>query len=273
MGDLHSIANYSSFCSSSSLLGWEYHNLGVHNADMSHSTVLDSNYTPPYLSSLDNSDYSTGYLQDALFEFSSKRRRLVLFSDDQTDYSTCPIQSFWNENFSTFYPEDFAYLNQSIERDEVSGKMINNNNAEVETFEEQARPGFEGNTRHSSSSSANSKDSLQTGSTSETLDSLSPVSVGGGDEKKRKKVVIMTRVVYPFDVVKPGGIEGDMTLNDINERISMPPTRPVMHPVGDFACKPIVSPQGPGLSGKPVVALTRVQTQGRGTITIIRTKG
>lgn len=99
------------------------------------------------------------------------------------------------------------------------------------------------------------------------------IELGGGNEKKRKNVTIMTRVVYPFDVVKPGGTEGDMTLNDINERISMPPTRPVMHPVGDFACKPIMSPEGPGLSGKPVVALTRVQTQGRGTITIIRTKG
>ncbi|KAL8100661.1 uncharacterized protein LOC141692666 [Apium graveolens] len=275
MEDLQSVANYSSFCSSSSLLGWEYHhNLGVYNADMSHSTVPDSNYTPPYLSCLDNSDYSTGYLQDALFEFSSKRRRLLLFSDDQSNYSTCPIQSFWKENFNAIYPEDFGYVNQSSERDEVSGKMMSKYNAEVEILVEQAGPGFEGNnnTGHSSSS-ANSKDSLQTGSSSETLDSLSPLSAGGGEEKKRKKVVIMTRVVYPFDVVKPGGIEGDMTLNDINERILMPPTRPVMHPVGDFACKPIVSPRGPGLSGKPVVAFTRVQTQGRGTITIIRTKG
>ncbi|KAL1832733.1 hypothetical protein ACET3Z_002384 [Daucus carota] len=271
MGDLHSIANYSSYCSSSSssLLGWEYHNLGVYNADMSHSTnfALDSDYTPPYSSSsLDDSDYSTGYLQDALFEFSSKRRRLLLFSDDQTNYSTCPVQDFWTENFGAIYPEDFGFLNQTNERDEFSGKMMKNNNAEVETL-------GQGNTGNSFSSSANSKDSLHTGSSSEILDSLSPLSAGGGNEKKRKKVTIMTRVVYPFDVVKPGGTEGDMTLNDINERISMPPTRPVMHPVGDFACKPIMSPEGPGLSGKPVVALTRVQTQGRGTITIIRTKG
>lgn len=84
---------------------------------------------------------------------------------------------------------------------------------------------------------------------------------------------MITRVVYPFALVKPGGVEGDVTLNDINERILMPPTRPVRHPVGDFACRPCVSPHGPGLSGKAVVALTRIHTQGRGTITIIRTKG
>lgn len=57
------------------------------------NAVVMGSDTPPYSSSLDNlSDYSTGYLQDALFEFSSKRRRLMLFSEDQTNYSACPIQ-------------------------------------------------------------------------------------------------------------------------------------------------------------------------------------
>ncbi|EEF40530.1 hypothetical protein RCOM_0776500 [Ricinus communis] len=91
------------------------------------------------------------------------------------------------------------------------------------------------------------------------------------DEKRKKRVI--TGVVYPFALVKPGGVEGDLTINDINERILMPPTRPVRHPVGDFACRPCVSADGTGLSGKAVVALTRIHTQGRGTITIIRTKG
>lgn len=114
---------------------------------------------------------------------------------------------------------------------------------------------------------------------------------GGDDEdyemmlrrsKKKKKeeeeviTTTTTRVVYPFAMVKPGGIrEGEVTLSDINERILMAPTRPVRHPVGDFACRPAcVSPDGPGLSGKAVVALTTIHTLGRrGTITIIRTKG
>ena len=50
--------------------------------------VMDGN--APFYSSppLEESDYSTGYLEDALVEFSerSKRRRLVLYTDDdQTD--------------------------------------------------------------------------------------------------------------------------------------------------------------------------------------------
>lgn len=46
---------------------------------------MDGN-TPFYSAPLE-SDYSTGYLEDALVEFSemSKRRRLLLYTDDQTD--------------------------------------------------------------------------------------------------------------------------------------------------------------------------------------------
>lgn len=90
---------------------------------------------------------------------------------------------------------------------------------------------------------------------------------------RKKRVSRSTRVVYPFALVKPGGEEDEVTLNDINERMLMAPTRAVRHPVGEFACRPCVSATGPGLSGKAVVALTRIHTQGRrGTITIIRTK-
>uniref|UniRef100_M8BQ74 Protein XRI1 n=1 Tax=Aegilops tauschii TaxID=37682 RepID=M8BQ74_AEGTA len=80
-------------------------------------------------------------------------------------------------------------------------------------------------------------------------------------------------VLYPFAVVKPLVLDGD-TLNDVNRRILKRPARPVRHPVGQFACGPAVSsPHGPGLSGKAVVSLTKIRTGGKGTITIIRTRG
>lgn len=44
--------------------------------------VIESNSTPPIFSNLET-DFSTGYLQDALFEFSSKRRRLDFCKDDE----------------------------------------------------------------------------------------------------------------------------------------------------------------------------------------------
>lgn len=102
MDELHSIANYNGYCNSS--FAWEFHNLGVLNADMSHSCkyILFRLYIytclyslccaivnnscemyavvciPPYISSSE-SDVSTGYLQDALFEFGSSKRRRTNF--------------------------------------------------------------------------------------------------------------------------------------------------------------------------------------------------
>ncbi|KAA8532391.1 hypothetical protein F0562_032440 [Nyssa sinensis] len=271
MGDLHSIASSSSHHESS--LGWDAHNLGVFNADMSH--FMDS--TPPFFSTLD-SDLSTGYLQDALFEFSdrSKRRRFLLFTDGQTqENSSYPITSYWNSS----HTDDFSCLSQiTTNIDGFSGESINGSvsrmNEDATMFTEIKTPeeAISASETFDSSSSSH-RDSFNTKSMSEreTLYSIPPISPSGDGDNRKKRVI--TRVVYPFAVVKPGGVEGDMTLNDINERILMPPTRPVRHPVGDFACRPLVSPDGPGLSGKAVVALTKIHTHGRGTITIIRTKG
>jgi hypothetical protein len=85
-------------------------------------------------------------------------------------------------------------------------------------------------------------------------------------------------VVRPFTVVKPGGggVDGQATLAEINERVLSRPTRPVPHPVGKFACAPRALAGGddrPAPSGKAVAGFTRLHTAGRGTITIIRTSG
>ncbi|RZR99456.1 hypothetical protein BHM03_00029027 [Ensete ventricosum] len=93
------------------------------------------------------------------------------------------------------------------------------------------------------------------------------------ERRQCKKSKAKTSVAYPFAVVKPGGAEGHVTLDDINARLLRRPRRPVRHPVGEYAYGPCVSPDGLGLSGKAVASLTRIQTRGRGTITIIRTKG
>ncbi|KAJ4974811.1 hypothetical protein NE237_007985 [Protea cynaroides] len=108
------------------------------------------------------------------------------------------------------------------------------------------------------------------GSLRQRADSLAPVGLSCVTEDN---CCVMKKVAYPFDMVKPGGIEGDVTLEDINERILMRPTRPVRHPVGDLDGGPRVTAGGIGLSGKAVVALTRIRTRGRGTVTIIRTRG
>ncbi|XVF43486.1 hypothetical protein PTKIN_Ptkin02bG0043800 [Pterospermum kingtungense] len=283
MGELHfhSMAYYTTSSLHSPSLGWDLQNLEVLNADM--SLAMDG--TSPFFPHLD-SDFSSGYLEDALLEFSerSKRRRLLLYSDnDPTSGLNDLANSYWNLSCNWGLSENFSCMSQLTScingvSDEPMSTSVSGEEAniitDIKTPEEAILTSPEA-LEYSPSSSY--KGSVKTKSffNKDTQFSTDPISSSGSDEKKKKKKKkrVITRVVYPFALVKPGGTEGDMTLNDINERILMPPTRPVRHPVGDFACRPCVSADGPGLSGKAVVALTKIQTQGRGTITIIRTKG
>ncbi|XP_004297801.1 PREDICTED: protein XRI1 [Fragaria vesca subsp. vesca] len=258
-------------------------NLGVLSSDRM-SLVMDDFDAPPFSSTLE-SDFSTGYLEDALVEFSerSKRRRMLLFNDDKirSDSTASASKAYWNSDWEM--SESFDSISQLITSAGLSGdddpaSMSNTPISKIygdETNIADTKMNTGEEAIDSSSSSSSCKESANTNSMAAEKESPFSVDALPADEKRKKKRAVMTsRVVYPFAVVKPGGVEGDVTLNDINERISMPPTRPVRHPVGDFACRPCVSdPDGPGLSGKAVVALTRIQTQGRGTITIIRTRG
>ncbi|GFP86565.1 protein xri1 [Phtheirospermum japonicum] len=204
---------------------------------------------------------STGYLEDVLFQFSSKRRRLIDDDDHYraSQFDDAPIKDCWTSDLIQDCYQDFDTLSEITKCDR---------NSDMKTPEEAISETYYDS---SSSSQKESVDNYQWTPEKGNLYCIDPIFSSGDDEQRKKR--LLAKVVYPFALVKPGGFEGDMTLNDINERILMPPTRPVRHPVGDFACRPLVSPDGPGLSGKAVVAFTRIQTQGRGTITIVRTRG
>lgn len=53
-----------------------------------HYAVLDMDGSATSFSPQQSDDFSTGYLEDALFEFSSKRRRLLPCTDDQQSKSS-----------------------------------------------------------------------------------------------------------------------------------------------------------------------------------------
>ena len=74
-------------------------------------------------------------------------------------------------------------------------------------------------------------------------------------------------LAYPFALLKPSAIQGDLTLHDINRRINR---EPLTSRTTSRECKSTLpSP----LSGKSVLALTRIYTEGKGTITIMKTRG
>ncbi|XP_057965920.1 protein XRI1 isoform X3 [Malania oleifera] len=81
---------------------------------------------------------------------------------------------------------------------------------------------------------------------------------------------IAASVAYPFAFIKPCGVHGDITLKDINQRISSPPSSKSKQSNED----PSTSYPTSAFSGKPVVGKTKIRTEGgKGSITIMRTKG
>lgn len=77
-------------------------------------------------------------------------------------------------------------------------------------------------------------------------------------------------VVLPFDFVKPFGMKGAITINDINQKI--------LTPLPSKSKKNLENATNPyptsAFSGKPVVGKTKIRTEGgKGSITIMRTKG
>ncbi|WOL20154.1 protein XRI1-like [Canna indica] len=242
-----------------------------------------------------SSQASTGYLQDAVAEWSNlcKRRRLAssLAHDSMMTTTTTMGDEledlfqveFWDSNC---YGDPLHGLNYMLQGEFSIPDDPLNILLKTKT---QAAAALQPNQQQLSSSS--SYEELQqyssqvhemdmihklrdAGKPSLSIPKVKALTLKECDRRqfKKNKTKTMT-VVYPFAVVKPGGFDGDVTLDDINARLLRRPRRPVRHPVGEFANGPRVAAEGPGLSGKAVVSLTRIQTQGRGTITIIRTRG
>ncbi|KAK8952255.1 hypothetical protein KSP39_PZI004634 [Platanthera zijinensis] len=237
-------------------------------------------YSMDYCSPVSSPENSTGYLEDAVAEWGERCKRLrtasspassnevagtALVAEDVQDL----LQLFWGSNFAGNIYGDFESLfhESSIFSDE---KRFNNR--EEVTVKAAAKAQLE-ELLCSSPAVSCPENCKSAGFT----DNFSSAKLGEEEEgRKTRRRRRKKKVVYPFTILKPAGIrEDEVTLEEINERILMRPTRPVRHPVGEFACLPCVPDAGggPGLSGKEVVGLTRIHTQGRGTVTIIRTRG
>ncbi|KAL0792849.1 hypothetical protein Bca101_064226 [Brassica carinata] len=239
-----------------SLPTWDLHNLGsVFKPDLNLDAYGYMNGSPKQIyrsPEMDYSDVSTGYLEDALIESCerSKRRRLLFEDPSKSLNDSYSSQKYWglHESYSCLESQ-FVTPHVNTDERKIGKRSL----------------GEPISTVYESPDISVSPDKIYVREKYPT----EPSSSKCGNKNKK----LCTRVVYPFGLVKPGGREEDITLSDVNKRILMPPARPVRHPVGEFASRPCISTHGPGLSGKTVVALTRIQTQGRGTITIIRTTG
>ncbi|THU47335.1 hypothetical protein C4D60_Mb09t14410 [Musa balbisiana] len=225
-----------------------------------------------------SSQASTGYLQDAVAEWGDKCKRRRVTSPPADDPTTTEelhdlLHEFWSPNCNGDPLHDLNYcmLQDDVVIPDETPNVILKTKAQVSALQLPQEP-------LSSSSSRQESHGKDLRQSSDAKPSLPTAKVTAPDLKERerrqcRKSKAKTSVAYPFAVVKPGGAEGHVTLDDINARLLRRPRRPVRHPVGEYAYGPCVSPDGLGLSGKAVASLTRIQTRGRGTITIIRTKG
>ncbi|KAG6507834.1 uncharacterized protein LOC121983134 [Zingiber officinale] len=197
-----------------------------------------------------SSQASTGYLQDAVAGWSSRSKRRRLASSPSHVHCPAPLTT-----------GDFQDILQGFLNSSYFGDPL---------LDQSRRPIEPGSTSPCGKSLRCFKElqpkAIQDPNSNAKVLTLKACERRGCSKKKS--------IAYPFAVVKPGGVDGGVTLDDINAQLLKRPRRPVRHPVGEFAGGPrVVSPAGPGLSGKAVVSMTRIQTRGRGTITIIRTKG
>jgi hypothetical protein len=98
--------------------------------------------------------------------------------------------------------------------------------------------------------------------------------IAGSNASTGRKLKITIPLAYPFTLLKPSDSDGDvMTLSDINQLILKPPTSDARHCFGGSDPRRNKSSDvGVSLSGKSIVTCTRICTEGKGTITILRTK-
>ncbi|XP_029130361.1 uncharacterized protein LOC114916890 [Cajanus cajan] len=82
-----------------------------------------------------------------------------------------------------------------------------------------------------------------------------------------------SKIAYPFEIVKSGGFEGETTLKDINNMISLTTRSAAKPPRPPRGKDSVTLPRklAPVKSKKPATSLARIPTGGRGSITIIKT--
>ncbi|PKA61551.1 Protein XRI1 [Apostasia shenzhenica] len=242
---------------------------------------------PYHESPMSSEEASTGYLQDAVAEWMARcKRRRTGFGSPVTSSEAPPaaaddiqelLQGFWDSNCVELPLENFDCLFQytsaldecSLNYSDPMKKFLEAGKTPAEVMA--SSPAASSQKNSAAAAAVVAEKAMSSSTAAELEEENSREEEEEGRRRWRKK-----KVAYPFAVVKPAGLEGDVTLAEINERILMRPTRPVKHPVGEFACRPWVfgAAGGMGLSGKAVVGLTRIHTPGRrGTITIIRTRG
>ncbi|XP_028800533.1 uncharacterized protein LOC114755823 [Neltuma alba] len=199
-----------------------------------------------------SSDRSTGYLEDVIagWSFWYKQQNLPLYSLSQDQKETHCLA----DQIDIFPPCSSTRTQRLV--DVPPADYTIPDNEKFSTGSQSSSP----QDTHAASTQEDNPEKRKASIQSDENDT----SVSKGQKK---------RIAYPFEMVKRGGANGETVLEDINQQMRMSPAKPIPHPVRDRVRVPCDSDRGFGISGKAVVALTRIHTQGTGSITVVRTEG
>ncbi|PIA25804.1 hypothetical protein AQUCO_10800049v1 [Aquilegia coerulea] len=233
-----------------------------------------------------NSEKNTNKLVEECKGFSSrvKRRRMLQFNTHSTDSLLCNENTqyaFENSKDKEELMEDASPENIQWELGFTGGKSASGNVDVDQTSEAWISNCFnDGGMQLSSDDmnvSAYSDDAIDI---SDEVESnavpLCPTPCPKIIYKGRKSYIrtptnLASSVAYPFALIKPCGVHGDVTLKDINQRILSPAPSISQHDKEEISS---VTYPTSAFSGKPVVVKTKIRTEGgKGSITIMRTKG
>lgn len=205
----------------------------------------------------DTNDTAIGYEQSTSVFLKSKAREGSLMEDELSE--NLQWDSQWNLGFPGFDQSSCGWLANCLNEsethynlDEMNDLVVSDDQVSISEF-------------------YNMSPEMETDVMRETPLPAHPEVFRGKKSFIKTPRKLTTSVAYPFALIKPCGVQGDVTLKDINQRIHAPPPSRSKHVKDDdpSLCYPTSA-----FSGKPVVVKTKIRTEGgKGSITIMRTKG
>lgn len=211
-------------------------------------------------------DNTTANIEETTFDFANSKAGLDSSMGDVMENLN------WHcELDSGSFGDRYGFTNHGLDLDQSSDQWVENSFGESNT--------------HCSSDEVN--DYVNVESRMDVSEFVAPIEMETDVIKetptpcckniKGKKSYITTplkltaSVAYPFTLIKPCGVQGDLTLKDINQRIHAPLSAAPAHKNAEESS---VNYPTSAFTGKLVVVKTKIHTEGgKGSITIMRTRG
>ncbi|XP_072973240.1 protein XRI1-like [Typha angustifolia] len=226
----------------------------------------------------DIGDKSNKGLEECIESSQVKRRRMLQFTSESNEVTECSMMEDglsdnvqWNSQWNFDFSDNQCSLNCEELDQSSEGWLIDClNESEAHCSSEEMNNSVASIDHAYVPGSYNISPETEADIVQEKPTPIRAKILKGRKSFIRAPPKLTTSVAYPFALIKPCGVHGDLTLSDINRRIHAPPLSNLKHNKEEEAVPYPTS----AFSGKPVVVKTKIRTEGgKGSITIMRTRG